>query len=121
MGPIGPVADRPCGVAVRDTRRILSERGYDSHGARIFDLLRDNNNATNFAPFQAPLSRTLFGGEVTRRDRLRFLIIVNFYLLYVTSICITRASAKVGREGDPLSNVAAVVVKPVETDDGRKW
>ena len=31
------------------------------------------------------------------------------------------ASAKVGREGDPFSNVAAVVVKPVETDeDGRK-
>ena len=68
------------------------------------------------------MSRTLFGGEVTRRDRLRFLIIVNFDLLYVTSIYITCASAKVGREGDPLSNAAAVVVKPVETDeDGRKW
>ena len=122
MGPIGPVADRPSGVAVRDTRRILSERGCNSHGAHIFDLLQDNNNAINFAPFEAHLSRTLFGGEVTRRDRLRFLIVVNFYLLYVTSIYFTCASAKVGREGDPLSNVAAVVVKPVETDeDGRKW
>ena len=68
------------------------------------------------------MSRSLFGGEVPRRDRLRLLIIVNFYLLYVTSIYFTCASAKVGREGDPFSNVAAVVVKPVETDeDGRKW
>ena len=68
------------------------------------------------------MSRTLFGGEVTRRDRLHFLIIVNFYLLYVTSIYFACASAEVGREGDPFSNVAAVVVKPVESDEaGRKW
>ena len=64
----------------------------------------------------------LFGGEVPRRDKLRLLIIVTFYLLYGTPIYFTRAGAKVGRKGEPFASVAAVVVKPVETDeDGRKW
>ena len=47
-------------------------------------------------------------GEILRRERLLLLIIVNFYFWY--------ASAKVGQKGDPLSNVAVVVVmKPVES------
>ena len=53
-------------------------------------------------------------GEILRSERLLLLIIVNFYFRY--------ASAKVGQKGDPFSNVAAVVTKPVKSDDaGRKW
>ena len=67
------------------------------------------------------MSHSLFGGEAPRRDRLRLLIIVNFYLLYVHSIYFACASAEGDQEGDPFSNVAAVVVKPVEGDEaGRK-
>ena len=61
------------------------------------------------------------GGGCKKRERLLPLIIVNFYLLFVTSIYFRFASVEVGQKGDPVSNVAAVVVKPVETnEDGRK-
>ena len=52
--------------------------------------------------------------EVLRREGLLLLIIVNFYLLYVTSIYFRCSSAEVGQKGDPFSNVAVVVVKPAE-------
>ena len=52
--------------------------------------------------------------EVPRRNRLRLLIIVNFFA--------RNASAKAGYKGGQFSNVAVVVTKPVESDDAvRKW
>ena len=72
--------------------------------------------AINFLHFEAHLSRALFGGEVLGRDRWLLLIIVNFYLLYVTPLYFRCASAEVAQKGDPFSDVAAVVVRPVESD-----